>query len=382
MYKSDVLIIGAGAVGLAIARSLSASESSIIVLERNGSFGQETSSRNSEVIHGGMYYPADSLKAKLCVRGRELLYDFCQRNNVPHKKTGKLIVAVEKEEVAGLERLFKDGAKNGVSGLKMLKGEEAKALEPNVSCIRALHSPETGIVDSHIFMRKLMDQAKANGAMIVFNSEVIVIEKRAGNYRVKVQDVDGGSELSARIVINCAGLDSDLIAEMAGIDIKGCNYDLHYCKGRYFRVSGNKANMIKMLVYPVPKPKSGGLGVHATPDLTGGLRLGPDHEYLNNRVKDYVVDGSLGESFYRSVKMFLPFIEANDISPDTAGIRPKLQPEDGPFRDFVIKEESDKGLGGFVNLIGIESPGLTASLAIAEYVAQILKTASVFTATG
>lgn len=371
MYKIDILIIGAGAVGLAVAEELSGLSKNILVIERNGKFGQETSSRNSEVIHGGIYYPPDSLKAKMCVSGRELLYEFCAKFKVPHKKIGKLIVATEEEEFRAIESLFSNAEKSGVPGLRILDGKEIKKVEPNIFAIKAIYSPETGIIDSHSFMQRLADKAKDNGATIVFNSEVTVIEKDKDSFKVTIKDTDGETVVSAKVVVNCAGLDSDRVAETAGIDIAKNKYGLHYCKGQYFRVNSRKASLVKRLVYPVPQPKAGGLGVHATLDLGGGMRLGPDHEYLKDRSRDYSVDESRKRSFYTAVKRFLPFIEEDDISSDTTGIRPKLQPHGGEFRDFVIKEESVNGLPGFINLIGIESPGLTASLAIARHVKEV-----------
>ncbi len=375
MYKTDILIIGAGVIGLAVAEELSGASGSIIVVEKNESFGRETSSRNSEVVHGGIYYPPGSLKARMCVEGRELLYKFCVKNNVPHKKTGKLIVATEKDEIGSIESLLSNALKNGVPGLKIMDRKEIKKMEPDIFGVIALYSPETGIVDSHSLMQRLIGKAKANGVTIVFNSEVAAIEKDKDIYNVQVRDANEATTLSARIVINCAGLDSDSIAEMSGIDIKERKYELQYCKGQYFRVNQRKAGRVKRLVYPVPHPKEGGLGIHATPDLGGGLRLGPDHEYLKDRIKDYSVDESRKKEFCASVKRFMPFIEEDDIFTDTAGIRPKLRDYGNDPRDFIIKEESANGLPGFINLIGIESPGLTASLAIAEHVRQILSPA-------
>lgn len=372
MYKTDILIIGAGVVGLAVAEELSGSSKSIIVVEKNESFGRETSSRNSEVIHGGIYYSPGSLKAGMCVRGRELLYRFCAENDIACRKTGKLIVATEKEEIGAAESLFNNASRNGVPGLKIMDQKDIKKMEPDISGIAALYSPETGIVDSHSFMQRMLNKAKANGAMIVFNSEVLAIEKDGNSYSVKVRDANEATALAARIVINCAGLDSDMVAEMAGIDTKRCKYELQYCKGQYFRVNQIKAGRIKRLVYPVPHPSSGGLGIHATPDLGGGLRLGPDHEYMKKRVKDYSVDESRKREFCVSVRRFMPFIEEDDIFTDTAGIRPKLQDYGSEPRDFVINEESSNGCPGFIDLIGIESPGLTASLAIAQHVGQIV----------
>jgi len=373
MEEIDILIIGAGVIGLSVARELSQEEKSIAVLEKNNSFGQETSSRNSEVIHGGMYYPGDSLKARLCVDGRHLLYDLCRKNNIACRKTGKFIVAVENSEIADLNKLFSQGRINGVEGLEMISSKKLQEMEPNIQSVFALYSPETGIIDSHGLMQYFLGSAQNNGAMIAFDSEVTMIEKTSIGYKVTVRNGKEITEIKARAVINCAGLDSDTVARMAGIDVTKCNYQLHYCKGQYFRVNASKTKMINHLVYPVPKPKSGGLGIHATLDLAGSLRLGPDEKYFNNRIKDYFVDENKRKEFHLSVKKFLPFIEENDLIADTSGIRPKLQAEGEGFRDFIIKDESDNGLPGFINLIGIESPGLTASLAIAKMVKNMIK---------
>lgn len=373
MFEADIVIIGAGVVGLAVASELSGIGKEIVVLEKNDSFGRETSSRNSEVIHGGIYYKPGSLKAAMCVRGRELLYEFCVKNNVPHKKTGKLIVATDEEEVGSIESLFSNARKNGVPGLRIMDREEITAMEPEVRGIKALYSPETGIVDSHSLMQRLIDRAKANGVSVVFDSEVTAIEKTKDIYNVTVKGADEKAVLSARVVINCAGLDSDMIAGMAGIDIKERKYELRYCKGQYFRINQKRAGRVKMLVYPVPNPIAGGLGIHATPDLAGGLRLGPDHEQLKNRIKDYSVDESRKKDFCASVRRFLPFIEEGDVFTDTAGIRPELCDDGSGFRDFIIREEEQIGLPGLIDLVGIESPGLTASLAIAKHVRSLVR---------
>lgn len=373
MFKADIAVMGAGAIGLAVAERLSNISDNLVVIEKNRSFGQEASSRNSEVIHAGIYYPPGSLKAKMCIKGRELLYKFCIENKVNYKNTGKLIVAAETVEIKSLERLLDTGRKNGVPGLRILSQDEMKKMEPNISGIAALHSPETGIFDSHVFMQRLLDRAKDKGAAVVFDSEVTAIKKNNNGYKVTVKDSAGNTDLSADIVVNCAGLDSDQAAEMAGIDIEASRYDLHYCKGQYFRVNQKKAHLVNRLIYPVPESGAGGLGIHATIDLAGGLRLGPDHQYLENRVKDYSLDHSKAAVFYESAKKLLPFLEEDDLTPDTAGIRPKLQSADGEFRDFVIAEETNKGFPGLIDLIGIESPGLTASLAIAEEVGGMVK---------
>jgi L-2-hydroxyglutarate oxidase LhgO len=373
MEKVDVVIIGAGVVGLAIANEISSPKKEVVVLERHNGFGQETSSRNSEVIHGGMYYPKDSLKAELCVEGRILLYELCQKHNLPYRKTGKIIVATDKSEFAELERIFIQGKNNGVEDLILLEKDEIHKREPNVCSIKAIYSPESGIIDSHRLMQFYLDASKAKGALVVYNCEVTAIEKGKDKFLLKAKNGNDVVELEATVIINSAGLDSDMVAQMAGIDIKRHKYQLYYCKGDYFRVNSNRAKLLNGLVYPVPQPKGAGLGIHATLDLGGGLRLGPDDEYLNSRQQDYMVRAEKLKVFYSSAKVFIPFINDSDLSVDTSGIRPKLQEPEGDFRDFIIQDEKDKGLPGLINLIGIESPGLTASPAIAKYVGQILK---------
>ncbi len=372
MEKIDILVIGAGVVGLAVAKELSCIRKDIIIIEKNKSFGQETSSRNSEVIHGGMYYPSGTLKAELCINGRHLLYQLCNEKKIPHKKVGKLIIATDKNELSALEAILAQGKSNEVKGLQIITEAQIKRLEPKVSGIAALYSPETGIIDSHALMDYLLTAAKDNGATIAYNAEVAAIKKNNDGYRVTIRNNEEIVEIKALVVINCAGLDSDIIAGMAGIDILKEKYNLHYCKGQYFRVKIEKSKLINGLVYPVPLPKSGGLGIHATPDLAGSLRLGPDDNYLDSRIKDYSVDEKKKNDFFSSVVRFLPFLEEADLAPDLSGIRPKLQPRGGEFRDFIIRDEADKGLPGFINLIGIESPGLTASLAIARMVKNIV----------
>jgi L-2-hydroxyglutarate oxidase LhgO len=368
MERVDILIVGAGLVGLAVARELSGAGKEVVVVERNISFGQETSSRNSEVIHGGMYYPAGSLKAKLCVEGRRLIYGLCAQHSIAHRKTGKLIVATDKSEIAALEGLLRQGQVNGVEGLSFIEGIGINRLEPKVRGMAALYSRETGIIDSHRFMEYLLASAKEKGATISYGSEVTGIERDKEGYGVKVRNAGEEVELTASVVVNSAGLDSDNVAGLAGIDVFKEKYDLHYCKGQYFRVSPEKSRLISRLVYPVPKPAAGGLGIHATPDLAGSVRLGPDDSYLAGREKDYSVDEKRKAEFCRSVSRFIPCLEEGDLTADTSGIRPKLQEEGGGFRDFVIRDEADKDLAGFINLIGIESPGLTASLAISALV--------------
>ncbi len=372
MFKTDVVIVGAGVVGLAISRELALSGWETLIVERNSSLGQETSSRNSEVIHGGMYYPAESLKAKLCVEGRRMLYQLCAKNHIPHQKAGKLICAAVAQEEEELQRIYAQGLANGVEGLKLLTKAQVSALEPNVRACAGLHSPETGIIDSHSLMKFLFQEARDAGALGVFNAKVTAINYSGTGFSIEVLNNREIEEVACRVVVNSAGLDSDIIAQIAGIDTEKAGYGLHYCKGQYFRVSSAKAKLIKRLVYPVPKPASAGLGIHATLDLAGGMRLGPDTEYMLERNQDYSFNPAKQKEFFVSAGRLMPFLEESDLFADTCGIRPKLQGPGESFRDFVIQEESEKGLPGLINLIGIESPGFTASLAIARKVKSIL----------
>ncbi len=368
---SDIAVIGAGVVGLAVSAKLASPGREVFLIERHDSFGRETSSRNSEVIHAGIYYPPDSLKRKTCAEGNRMLYEYCACNGIPHRKTGKLIVAVNEDEVRDLEALFRRGVANAVPGLEMLSKEEIAGMEPAVRAEAAIFSPETGIIDTHSLMKNLEREFRAGGGVVSYNTDLRYIEKVKGGYKLVVNDSDASqTTLRARVLVNCAGLESGRVAAMAGLDIP--EYRIKPCKGDYFRLNPSKSRMISHLVYPVPKKKGAGLGIHATPDLGGGVRLGPDEEYVDNI--DYKVDVSKSKGFYESVKTFLPFITPDDLSPDTSGIRPKLQGHGEGFRDFVIKEESDRGYPGLVDLIGIESPGLTACLSISAIVKKILDT--------
>jgi len=369
MDKVNITVIGAGVVGLAVAEKLSQDSREILVIEKNSSFGMETSSRNSEVIHAGMYYPKDSFKRITCVEGRSMLYEYCQKYGVNHKKIGKLIVATNKDEAVELEAIFKNGLNNGIDDLLFLNAKDTKTFEPHVKAQAAVYSPSTGIIDSHGLMKTLVSQFKDNSGNIVYASEVCGIDKQAGCFKVTVKDGQGEffSFLSG-IVINCAGLYSDRIAELAGL--KNDEYKIKFCKGDYCRVNQNKLKFINRLVYPVPGKKGAGLGIHATLDLAGSMRLGPDDEYIEHL--DYTVQVFKQKVFYESVCQFLPFLQLEDVTADMAGIRPKLQGKGEAFRDFIIKDESDNGFPGLINLIGIESPGLTASLSIASKVKEII----------
>jgi L-2-hydroxyglutarate oxidase LhgO len=366
-------IVGAGVVGLAVAAELSSTRQGMLILERNQAFGQETSSRNSEVIHAGIYYARNSKKALLCVEGNRLLYGLCERGRIPHRRCGKLIVATQKDEEAILATIQDRARGNGVEDLEMLSARQIKAMEPQVKACAALFSPSTGIIDSHRLMRHYAARAKKNGAQFVPHTTVTRVEKQDDDrYRVHVVYPDGQTDaFSSRWVVNCAGLESDRLAESMGIDIDACGYRLHYWKGEYFSLDV-PPGFIRRLVYPVPQVNHVGLGVHATIDLSDRVKLGPNATYLPDRALDYTVDVQARPSFYEAACRYLPGISVDQLHPEMTGIRPKLQKPGDPPRDFIIAEESSKGFAGVINLIGIESPGLTASPAIARHVAGLM----------
>jgi L-2-hydroxyglutarate oxidase LhgO len=369
LAEIDVTIIGAGIAGLAIAGEIARQKSSVFVFEKNHSFGLETSSRNSEVIHAGIYYPEESLKARLCVEGKRLLYELCDKHDIAYKKLGKIIVAASENEITQLEKLHEQGRKNGVEDLILLSQTELRKLEPNVEARAGLLSPSSGILDSHTLLKFLYNQARERGAEFVFGTEVIGIERMGAKYRVEIGDCEGISAFISQIVINAAGLNSDRMARLAGIHIAKAGYKLHYCKGEYFSLSSKYRNLVSRLIYPTPE--QAGHGIHMTMGLDGRVRLGPNARYV--QTVDYAVDETQKEVFYNSAKRFLPFVELEDLEPEFAGIRPKLQNPSDTFRDFVIAHEEKAGFPGLINLIGIESPGLTASLAIARYVGRMVK---------
>jgi L-2-hydroxyglutarate oxidase LhgO len=369
MADAGITIIGGGVVGLAIAAEVSRSNSSVVLLERNARCGQETSSRNSEVIHAGMYYPSGTLKARLCVEGNRLLYELCAANGVPHRRITKIITAARKEEIPELERLHALGKANGAD-LRLITADEVHALERSIVSTGGLFSPNTGIISAHGLMDYFHHRALDQGATIQTRCAVVGIDPGSGQYAVTIQEGGDLSTFTSEIIINAAGLDSDTIAGYAGVDLDAAEYRLHYSRGCYFSLPPSLSTCVSRLVYPVPQRDS--LGVHAVVDLGGRVKFGPDVEYLPERVQDYRVDPAKRGTFAASVRRILPHITDEDLTPDMSGIRPKLQREGGPFRDFIIREESARGLPGFINLIGIESPGLTASPAIARMVAEMV----------
>ena len=367
---TEITIIGAGVVGLAIAAKLSNEFAEIVVVEKNKGFGKETSSRNSEVIHSGIYYPKGSLKARLCVEGRKLLYDYCEKNEIPYKKCGKLIVATDEEEEKQLPSILERSKNNGVTSGRHITYREAKELEPNVEMLSALYFPESGIVDSHGLMKELEKEAGRKGVDMAYNNEVTALKKIDGGYEVTVRDADGDFTFSTGKVINSSGLGAYNISRLMGCDYPSYRY--YFWKGEYWGVGNGKSKLVSRLIYPVPETNTTGLGIHATVDMNRGLKLGPNTVFLEDGRLDYTVDKSRKNQFYESVRRFLPFLEPDDLHPDQAGVRPKLQKPGDPIRDFIIRHEADKGYPSFFNLLGIESPGLTACLAIGDYVKQLV----------
>ena len=370
MPDTEVTIIGAGVVGLAIAARLAPAHPGLFVVDRNPRHGMETSSRNSQVVHAGIYYAPGSLKARLCREGRDALYDLCVRYDVPHRKTGKLVVATREEERPALASVFETARQNGVA-LERLDAEAARALEPHVPSVEALWSSESGIVDAHGLMDHFLQKALASGAILYPDATVEAIEPAPGGYRLILRRGGELESLTSERVVNSAGLDADKVAALAGIDVDSAGYRLHWCKGSYFSASPRCSTLVSRLVYPVPASDS--LGVHVVLDVGGRLRFGPDAEYLPDRRPDYRVDPGRRAAFASAARRLLPEIADEDLEPDISGIRPKLQAKGTPARDFVIAEERERGLPGFVNLLGIESPGLTAAPAIADDVARILR---------
>lgn len=369
----DVVIVGGGVVGLAAAAALGRAGAAVLVLERHSEIARETTSRNSEVVHAGIYYPPDSLKAELCRAGREALYPRCEARGVPFRRIGKLIVASEEQELPALARIEASAAANGVA-LEPLDAAQVHRLEPEVRAVAALLSPETGIVDAHAYALSFLAEAEAHGVVLARETTVEALEPNPGGWAVVARSARRAGQagdlqrLTCRGVVNAAGLDSDRVAGLAGLDVEAASYRLHYCKGDYFALAPGAGVSISRLIYPIPD--EAGLGIHATLDLNGRVRFGPDTEFVS-RVT-YHVDPAKGPIFAAAAARYLPKIRAAHLSPDSAGVRPKLSGPGEGFADFVVCEESARGLPGLVNCIGIESPGLTAASAIADRVRSLL----------
>ena len=365
MDEVEAVVIGAGVIGLATARALALAGHEVVVLERAYTIGFETSSRNSEVIHGGLYYPAGSLKATTCVTGRERLYRYCEERGVPHARLGKLIVATDESEIPGVQKIEAAARANGVDNLEWLSVPEATRLEPELNCVAALLSPSTGIIDSHALMLAYQGEAEEAGAFVAFRSPVLGGRVRSDGFEI---DVGGDEPTTIRcdVLVNAAGLYAPALARA----IEGIPLDTippaYFCRGVYFTLLGRTP--FRRLIYPVPVP--GGLGVHITLDLAGQARFGPDVEWIPD--VDYSVDPRRGDAFYAAVRRYWPGLRDGALQPGYAGIRPKISGPNEAAADFVVQGPEAHGVPGLVNFYGIESPGLTSSLPLADEAVQKL----------
>ena len=359
MDHVDAVVIGAGVVGIAVARALASAGREVVILESEDAIGTHTSSRNSEVIHAGIYYPRGSLKARACVEGRERLYAYCAERGVPHRRCGKLIVATDSTQLEELEGIRRKAHANGVTDVVRLSPARARALEPELQCVSALHSPSTGIIDSHALMHAFLVDAERAGAMLALKSPLAKGVVRTDGIELHVA---GEEPVLAAQVVNSAGLRAPSLARR----IEGYSAELAppelYAKGSYYTLA--KRPPFSRLVYPVPEP--GGLGVHVTLDLGGQARFGPDVEWVDKI--DYTVDPRRAERFYPAIRRYWPGLPDGALEPGYAGIRPKIAPKDAPAADFVVQGPNEHGVPGLVNLFGIESPGLTAALPLADAV--------------
>lgn len=363
----DCVVIGAGVVGLAVARALALAGREVIILEEADMIGSVTSSRNSEVIHAGIYYPVGSLKAKFCIEGKNMLYRYCAEHGVPHRQCGKIIVATDEDQVPAMHEIKERAAKCGVTDLEFLTADDAKAMEPELFCHAALFSPSTGIIDTHTLMLELQGDAEAHGAMTAYLSPV---ERGAATDDGIVLEVGGEMpmKLRCRTVINSAGIQAPHIAGL----IDGMPADkvptTYYTKGNYYSLTGKTP--FSRLVYPAPTTQF--LGVHITIDIAGQARFGPDVEHIDEI--DYDVDPRRSDGFYEAVRRYWPGLKDGALQPAYSGIRPRITPPGEPLCDFVVQGPGEHGIPGLVNLLGIESPGLTSSMAIAEHVVEMLGT--------
>ncbi|MDF1485248.1 NAD(P)/FAD-dependent oxidoreductase [Ramlibacter sp. H39-3-26] len=367
MDRVDTVVVGAGVVGLAVARALALAGREVLVLEAAAAIGTGTSARNSEVIHAGIYYAPGSLKARLCVQGRRMLYAYCEERGLPHRRCGKLIVATHQDQLAQLQGIAAQAAANGVGDLRLLTREQARALEPQLECMAALLSPSTGIVDSHALMTALLGDIENAAGLLALDSP---LERAAATAAGIVLTARDGTQLLAGTVVNAAGLHAQALARrFDGLDARHVP-PAHYAKGSYFTLSGRSP--FSRLIYPVPQ--AAGLGVHLTIDLGGQAKFGPDVQWVD-APDDLAVDPARGDAFYAEVRKYWPALRDGALEPGYAGIRPKIQAPGEPARDFLVQGPREHGVAGLVNLFGIESPGLTSCMAIGQHVRELLAAA-------
>ncbi|MBU6950040.1 NAD(P)/FAD-dependent oxidoreductase [Hahella sp. HN01] len=361
LFETSIVVIGAGVVGLSVAKALAEGGRDVLLLERESLIGSGISSRNSEVIHAGIYYPRGSLKAETCVRGKALLYEYCVSRGIPHKRCGKLIVATHPEQMDALQQIYEAAAANGVTDLQWLTQAQALAMEPELRSVGALYSPSTGIIDSHQYMLSLQGDFERAGGMTVLNAPLL-----GGRIDTKSATLNVGGaapcQVQAEVVVNCAGLDAmGVLANVEGYPVAGIP-PTYFAKGSYFSLSGRSP--FQRLIYPVPE--DGGLGVHLTLDIGGQARFGPDVEWIDK--PEFSVDPQRMAKFAQAIRNYWPALPEGKLQPAYAGVRPKLSPQGARAEDFVIDTPEENGVAGWYNLFGIESPGLTASLALAEVV--------------
>lgn len=375
MEQVDCVVIGAGVIGLAVAREMALQGRETILLERESSFGTISSARNSEVIHAGIYYPQNSLKAKLCVEGNHLLYEYCRAHQVATQAYGKLIVATHDSQINDLQALLYKAQNNDVPEVKLISGEQAKALEPQLQCVAALVSASTGVVDSHSYMLSLLGGFEDAGGMVAYQSPLLSakpIGKNAeGGFELEIGGADG-MNIQTKLLINCAGLSAPAIAQCIEGLPKERIPKAYFAKGNYFSLSGKSP--FSHLIYPVPEP--GGLGVHLTLDMGGQAKFGPDVEWLEIEAEgqiDYSVDVRRGEGFYAAVRTYWPGLKDGALQADYSGVRAKIVPLNAPAGDFCFNGPQQHYLQGLFNLYGFESPGLTSSLAIARHLEALIK---------
>lgn len=361
----DIVIIGAGVIGLSIARAIAERlDKSVLVVDKEASYGRGISSRNSEVIHSGIYYDPDSLKAKYCTEGRDLLYDFCQKENVWHNPCGKLVVAKSHQENE-LHALYENALKNNVPDIRIIDQQNIQKMESNVEADLALHVGCTGIVSAHELMTAFYRISQNSDHDYLFKSHVVGANQSNGGYVLDIENPDGEIEqVECNWVINASGLESDLIAQMLDGDFPS----LRYSKGCYYKLTSQWRNAFNHLIYPLPDQAHGSLGIHLSFDESQTVKLGPSAHWVDGRTEDYHVESSLLEQFYQEGSRYIKGLKKDHLSPDYAGIRPKIWIDENPMPDFYIAHETDKGFPGWINLIGIESPGLTASIAIGNHV--------------
>lgn len=367
---ADAVIVGGGVVGLAIAAQTAKPGRTVLLFERNPKPGQEISSRSNEIIHAGLYYPLGSLKARFCVEGNRLIYEICRRFGIAYRRARKFVVAVDDSQVPAIEALRKKGEANGVEGLRIVSGREVAQEEPLVQAVAALDCPATGVVDSHGLIKHFEAKAKSQGAEIICQTTVERIEKRGSAYALGICHGDHDQdEVLTKVLINAAGLASDQIAALAGMDVDALGLRLQWWKSEHFVMRGWN-NRIKRLIYPAPQVNT--VGIHTTTDLAGNMHLGPSAQYLPERKVDYSVDPESRERFWQAGQSYIPTLKPDELEPGMAGIRPTFHTPGEASKDFVIRHEAERGYPGLINAIGIDSPGLTAFPAIGKYVGAMV----------